>query len=72
MNQIGAIHLQKFNGHAAFRCSADGATANDLKVRGPVIDPGIEETHQRCRGGIDRTEIGPVETPNNLQTLTDS
>ncbi|MCX7418397.1 MAG: hypothetical protein NT013_02525 [Planctomycetia bacterium] len=72
MNQIGAIHLQKFNSYATFRCSAEDATATDLKVRGPVINPGIEETHQRGRGGIDRTEIGPVETPNNLQTLTDS
>ena len=44
MNQIGAIHLQEFNGHAAFRCSAEDATANDLKVRGPVIKTWIDET----------------------------
>ena len=62
MNQIGAIHLQEFNGHATFRCSADGATANDFKVRGPVINPRIEETYQRARSGIDRREIGPFET----------
>ena len=72
MNQIGAIHLQKFNGHAPFRCSAEDATATDLKVRGPVINPWIGETHQRGRGGVDRREISPVEMPNNLQTLTDS
>jgi len=44
LNQIGAVHLQEFNGHAAFRCSADGATGNDLEVRGPIINPGIEES----------------------------
>ncbi|MCX7417915.1 MAG: hypothetical protein NT013_00045 [Planctomycetia bacterium] len=42
--QIGAIHLQEFNGHAPFRCSADGATANDLKMRGPVVIPWIDES----------------------------
>lgn len=50
MNQIGAVHLQEFNGHAPFWGSAADATANDLKVRGPVINPWIEESHQRTRG----------------------
>ena len=61
LNHVGTIHLQKFNSHSTFRGQANDATADDLKVRRPIVKPWVEESHQRPCCGIDRGEVRPLE-----------